>query len=128
MLLTHCKKTILSILLLAALSMTLPAQEPAELSAYLKGGNAAAIAEYFDKRVVIEIGGQSNNYSGEQGEVILKNFLSKFSSRNFSTLHKGVSQGNAQYVVGNLQTNQGTYRTSIYINNQKIQEIRFEKD
>jgi hypothetical protein len=104
------------------------AQEPTELAAALKAGNAGKIAEYFDKRVVIDIDGQSNNYSSEQGEVILKNFLTKFSSRNFSTLHKGVSQGNAQYMVGNLQTNQGAYRTSIYINNQKIQEIRFEKD
>ena len=128
MLLTHCKKTVCSILLFLAMSWMINAQEPAELAAALKAGNAGAIAEYFDKRVVTDIDGQSNNYSSEQGEVILKNFLTKFSTRSFSTLHKGVSQGNSQYMVGNLQTNQGTFRTSIYINNQKIQEIRFEKD
>jgi hypothetical protein len=128
MLLSYFKKTFMLMLLIPVLGGVTIAQEPAAIAAYLKAGNAKEIAQFFDKRVVIAIDGQSNNYSSQQGEIILKNFLSRFSSRNFSILHKGASQGNAQYMVGNLQTNQGVFRTSIYISSQTIQEIRFEKN
>lgn len=111
-----------------AVSLVSIAQDPNAIAASLRAGNAKDIAQHFDKRVVLAIDGQSNNYSSQQGEIILKNFLSRFSTRNFTILHKGTSQGNAQYMVGNLQTNQGTFRTSIYISNQTIQEIRFEKN
>lgn len=128
MLLSHFKKTLTLLLLVMAVSLVSIAQDPNAIAASLRAGNAKDIAQHFDKRVVLAIDGQSNNYSSQQGEIILKNFLSRFSTRNFTILHKGTSQGNAQYMVGNLQTNQGTFRTSIYISNQTIQEIRFEKN
>ena len=98
----------------------------------LKNGNANAIAKNFDKRVDITIDDNADNYSSTQAEVILKGFLHKFSSRDFTLVHKGNSNDAAQYAIGNLKTNAGSYRTYIFIkktnNTNYIQEIRFEKE
>ncbi len=98
----------------------------------LKSGNAAAIAKNFDKRVDITIDENADNYSSEQAEMILKSFLSKYSNRDFSVVHKGVSQDGAQYVIGSLKTHSGNFRTYIYVKKSDgvnyIQEIRFEKE
>lgn len=102
------------------------------LPSALKSGNASAISKNFDKRVDITIEDNADNYSNVQAEMILKNFLEKFSVRNFSVLHKGTSPDGAQYTIGSLKTNAGTYRTYIYIKKSDginyIQEIRFEKE
>lgn len=102
------------------------------IPAALKAGNASVIAKNFDKRVDITIDENSDNYSNIQAEMILKNFLEKFSSRNFTVLHKGNSANGAQYTIGNLKTNLGSYRTYIYIKKSEnvsyIQEMRFEKE
>lgn len=98
----------------------------------LKSGNITAISKNFDKRIDITIDDNSDNYSKDQAEVILKDFLSKFSTRDFTIIHKGSSPNGAQYVVGNLKTNKGAYRTYIYVKNTDgvnyVQEIRFEKE
>lgn len=98
----------------------------------IKAGNATELAKNFYKRVDITINDVADNYSSTQGEMILKSFLSKFSSRDFSIVHKGNSPDGAQYIIGNLKTNSGSFRTYIYIkktnNVNYIQEIRFEKE
>ena len=98
----------------------------------LKTANATALAKNFDKRVDITIDENADNYSSEQAEMILKSFLSKFSFREFSILHKGTSPDGAQYIIGSLKTNAGSYRTYIYIKKSDgvnyTQEIRFEKE
>jgi hypothetical protein len=98
----------------------------------LKTANATALAKNFDKRVDITIDENADNYSSEQAEMILKGFLSKFSYREFSILHKGTSPDGAQYIIGNLKTNLGSFRTYIYIKKSDgvnyTQEIRFEKE
>jgi hypothetical protein len=98
----------------------------------LRTGNANALAKNFDKRVDITIDENADNYSSEQAEMILKSFLGKFSFREFSILHKGTSPDGAQYIIGSLKTNAGSYRTYIYIKKSDgvnyTQEIRFEKE
>ncbi len=98
----------------------------------LKMGNASMIAKNFDKRVDITIEDNADNYSSVQAEMILKNFLGKFLFREFTILHKGTSPDGAQYTIGSLKTNAGSYRTYIYIKKSDgtnyIQEIRFEKE
>ncbi len=102
------------------------------IPAAIKNGNANAIAKNFDKRVDITIDENSDNYSSAQAEVILKGFLGKFSNRDFTIVHKGASTDAAQYAIGNMKTNAGSYRTYIFIkksnNLNLIQEIRFEKE
>lgn len=110
-----------------------PAQDVvSSIPAAIKTGNASAIAKNFDKRVDITIDENADNYSSEQAEMILKSFLGKFSSREFSVVHKGNSTDGAQYIIGSLKTNSGSFRTYIYVkkadSGSYIQEIRFEKE
>lgn len=102
------------------------------IPAALKTANASSIAKNFDKRVDITIDENADNYSREQAEMILKSFLGKFSSRDFSVVHKGNSTDGAQYIIGSLKTNTGNFRTYIYVKKSDgvnyIQEIRFEKE
>lgn len=124
----------LSVLTLSLLfSLSVVAQDVFTVfPAALKSGNITAISKNFDKRIDITIDDNSDNYSKDQAEVILKDFLSKFSTREFTVIHKGASPNGAQYVVGNLKTNKGAYRTYIYVKNTDgvnyVQEIRFEKE
>ena len=104
----------------------------ASIPSALKAGNASSIAKNFDKRVDITIEDNADNYSSVQAEMILKSFLAKISFRDFTVLHKGTSPDGAQYTIGSLKTNAGSYRTYIYIKKldgiNYIQEIRFEKE
>lgn len=114
-------------------SLLVQAQEVIpSVAAALKSGNAAQIAKNFDKRVDITIDDNADNYSNTQAEMILKGFLGKFSYRDFTVIHKGTSPDGAQYTIGSLKTNAGSYRTYIYVKKsggvQFIQEIRFEKE
>ncbi|MBK7138863.1 MAG: DUF4783 domain-containing protein [Bacteroidetes bacterium] len=97
----------------------------------IKAGNSKDIAKFFDKRVEVKIESSSNNYGADQAEMIVKDFLNKFSSRTFSVIHNGTSGGNAQFFIGSMQTNLGSYRVYIYLKNvmgtNLIQEIRFER-
>ncbi|MEN9446844.1 MAG: hypothetical protein RJA25_133 [Bacteroidota bacterium] len=98
----------------------------------IKLANASVLAKNFDKRVDITINESADNYSREQGEIIIKNFLNKFSSRDFSVVHKGNSPDGSQYLIGSFKTNAGNFRTYFYIKKSDtgnfIQEIRFEKE
>ena len=102
------------------------------ISNAIKAGNSKEIAKYFDKRVEVKIEMTSNNYGADQAEVIVRDFLNKFTTRNFTIVHKGTSDGNAQFFIGSMSTNMGNYRVYIYIKNNMgqnlIQEIRFERD
>ena len=95
----------------------------------LKNGNAAEIARYFDNTVEITLPGKSNSYSKSQGELILSDFFSNNSVKNFSIIHQGENAG-SQYCIGTLVTKTASFRTTIYMkqkgDKQTLQEIRFE--
>ena len=95
----------------------------------LKKGNSSGIARFFDNRVDISLPNKTDNYSKNQGELILKEFFNNNPVRNFELKHKGEIKG-AQFCIGSLQTTNGIFRTKIYMrkkgNADVIQEIAFE--
>ncbi|MEO8567549.1 MAG: DUF4783 domain-containing protein [Ginsengibacter sp.] len=96
----------------------------------IKSGNASEISKFFDNTVEITFPGKSNSYSKSQAELVLRDFFSKNPAKNFKIIHKSDNEG-SQYCIGNLETINGTFRTTIYLRqkgeNQVIQELRFEK-
>lgn len=102
----------------------------AEITGSLKSGNASSTAKYFDNTVDINLPGKSNSYSKKQGELVLREFFSGNTVKDFSVIHKSESS-TSQYFIGNLNTNNGVFRTTVYLkqkgDKQIIQEIRFEK-
>lgn len=101
-----------------------------EVVSAIKAGNSAGVAKYFDNTVEISLPGKSNSYSKSQAELVLHDFFAANEVKDFEVLHKSDSPG-SQYCIGNLQTNNGTFRTTIFIkrtgNKDLVQELRFEK-
>lgn len=95
----------------------------------LRRGNVQGISKYFDTRVDISLPDKAENYSKNQGELILKEFFSNNRVTGFSLKHRGEIKG-AQFCIGSLQTSNGSFRTKIYMRKKGgsdvIQEIAFE--
>lgn len=95
-----------------------------------KNGNATEIAAFFDTSVEIVISGKSTTNNKKKGEELLRNFFKEAGVKSFEVIHKSGS-ASAQYYIGNLSTNSGVYRTTIFMkqkdNKNLLQEIRFEK-
>ena len=57
-------------------------------------------------------------------------FLTSIEVKDFEVLHKSDNPG-SQYCIGNLQTSNGTFRTTIFMkqkgDKELVQELRFEK-
>lgn len=96
----------------------------------LKSGNAKEVAKYFDSTVEITLPEKSNSYSKSQAQLVLKEFFKSINVKGFEVIHQSENAG-SQYCIGNLKTDMGPYRTTIYMKQkgekQLIQELRFEK-
>lgn len=98
----------------------------------LKSGNANMLSRYFDSRVDITLPERSDNYSRSQAEMILKDFFNNNGGvKNFELKHRGENNG-ANYVIGLLMTNNGRYRTTLFMkqkgDKQLLQEMRFQQE
>ena len=96
----------------------------------IKSGNSGEVAKYFDNTVEITLPEKSSSYSKSQAEIVLHDFFSVNSVKKFEVIHQSENSG-SQYCIGNLTTNNGVFRTTIYMkqkgNEQVIQELRFER-
>lgn len=98
----------------------------------LKSGNASLLSRYFDNRIDITLPERSDNYSRSQAEMILKNFFNNNGGvTNFELRHKSENSG-ANYLIGMLLTNNGRYRTTLFMKQkgekQLLQEVRFQQE
>ncbi len=107
------------------------AQSFDNLTAAFKKGDASAIAKHFDGNVVITIKNAGTPYSRSQAEIVLKNFFTSHTPKNFTLDKQGNSAEGSKYFIGMLNTSAGNFRTYIHAkaanNNLVIQEIRFEE-
>jgi len=96
----------------------------------IKSGNSAEVSKYFDNTVELSLPEKSNSYSKSQAELVLHDFFATNGVTDFEVLHKSDTPG-SQYCIGNLQTNNGTFRTTIFMKQKGektlVQELRFEK-
>lgn len=99
---------------------------------YIQSGNTKELAKYFNKRIDVTINQTGNNYSSDQAELIIKNFLSAIPNKEFTILQKGSTEYNTRFIVGILKSKNEKYKTYILLKPfQKIlfiQDIRFEKE
>jgi hypothetical protein len=100
-----------------------------EVITAMKVGNSADIAKFFDNTVDLNMPDKSNSYSKSQAELVLKDFFSANTVKNFEVIHKGENSG-SQYCIGTLVTKSGSYRTTIFMkqkgDKQVLQGITFE--
>lgn len=112
------------------ISNQLKAQVPDEIIQSLKTGDSKTLSEYFNQNVEMVVLENDNVYSKAQAQQIVSKFFSNNSPENFIVIHQGGKEG-AQYVIGNLATNKGTFRVYFLLkkNNGKdyIHQLRIEE-
>ena len=123
-------KKIILYIIVAGLFSSFTAISFTEVLNAIKSGNAKEVAQYFDNTVEITFPGKSNSYSKSQAELVLNDFFNSNNVKNFEIIHKSENIS-SQYCIGNLNTNNGSFRTTIYMkqkgDRQVVQELRFEK-
>lgn len=118
---------------LLILSVATFAQSVTEITGALKRGDADALARYMDQDVEIALPGQDDMVSKSEAVAALRRFFSAHRVKGFSEMHQGRSKGqDSQYVIGNLNTDKGSFRVYVYMKSKNggvaIQEIRFDKE
>ena len=81
-----------------------------------KTNKATDVAKFFDNNVEISFDGTTNNYTRNQAETVLIQFLLKSPARNFEVIHQS-DNGSSAYCIGNLSTSAGIFRTTIFLKN-----------
>lgn len=118
------------VFIILSINSNLLAQIPSDIIYAIKTGNTSKLITFFYEEVELAINEKEGNYSLAQAEVVLKEFFSKNKPESFEIKHDG-TQGELNFIVGELLTNNGKYRTYIYskiVNNKKhIYQLRFEQ-
>jgi hypothetical protein len=127
------KKLLLSLFIISGFiifSNQLKAQVPDEIIQSLKTGDSKALSEYFNQNVEMVVLENDNVYSKAQAQQIVNKFFSNNTPESFNVIHSGGKEG-AQYVIGNLVTNKGSFRVYFLLkkNNGKdyIHQLRIEE-
>lgn len=106
--------------------------EAQDFSQAFRTGNFRVISSSFNNNIELNILGNEGFYSKMQAEQILKDFMSKNTPVNYAQKHQGVAKDGSQYQIGILETQNGVFRTYIYLQklgeNQVIKELRIEKN
>jgi len=112
-------------------SASAPGDIPQSMMDALKSGNAVELSKFFNTSIELAIPGQTDIYSSQQAELIVKDFFAKHVPTNFVILHKGGKEG-SQYAIGNLTTSTGNFRVTLLIkqreNKPYIHQLRFEEE
>jgi hypothetical protein len=97
----------------------------------IRNGNITAMSKYFDKVIAITMPTSQSSYSKTQAEIILKDFFTKNTVKDFTIMQSGASGTNSKYAIGKLITSGGNFQTYVLLKLKEdlylIQEIRFEK-
>lgn len=112
-------------------SASAPGDIPQGMVDALKSGNSVELSKFFNTSIELAIPGQTDIYSSQQAELIVKNFFAKHVPSNFVILHKGGKEG-SQYAIGNLITSTGNFRVTLLIKQREskpyIHQLRFEEE
>jgi hypothetical protein len=126
------KKLFITLVLGVSIISVLMADIYTDINSSMKSGNYKTIANYFNSSIELNIPGADGLYSKAQAELLMKDFFTKNTPKNYTVKHDGVSQDGSKYSIGTLETNSGSYRTYYYLKNNAgsflIKELRIEKD
>lgn len=103
-----------------------------QIASALSSGNADALAEYFGSEVQLGYLDDEMILSAAGAKSKLRKIFASNKPISFTPRHKGGSQANrGNYMIGNLLTEQLSYRVFVYTESNStrttISEIRFEE-
>lgn len=106
------------------------AQIPDEIILSFKNGNSKTLADYFNQNIELVVLEDDNVYSKAQAQQIVGKFFGNNKPESFTVIHQGGKE-DAKYVIGNLKTNNGSFRIYFLLKTsaQKnyIHQLRIEK-
>lgn len=79
-----------------------------------QSGNASTLASHFADEVELSILDDDDVYSKAQAKQVMQKFFASNKPSSFSKQHEGKSPSGANYCIGTLTTNNGSYRVSIH--------------
>jgi hypothetical protein len=124
-------RTFIVLFLSLAVSVTAYSQKAVdEIGTAIGIGNVNGISRFIDDAVILTIDGTQATYSKSQAEMVLRNFFSKNSPKDYHADHSSGSKS-CSYAIGSFVAATGNYRTYISVRkkdgNTYIQEIRIER-
>ncbi len=126
-------KKVILLLSFLGIVVSLAGQSVETITRALKSGDAKALIPYLDSNVEIAVPGKEDILPKDEAVAVLDNFFLKNRPQHFSEMHQGRSKGqDSKYIIGNLNTANGTFRVYIYMKNQNgqfaIQELRIDRE
>lgn len=118
------------IILLVALvfgATTLKAQNTAQIKSSLQKGNATELAQHFADNLDLTLLNDDNSYSKADAIQRVQSFFQQYRPTDFAVKHEGTAPNGSKFVIGTLNTASGSFRTSIVIRQNQIQELSIEK-
>ncbi len=102
-----------------------------DVTALLKAANTKDLAKYLAPSVEVTILTEENTYTRAQTEVALTEFFSKHNPASVKIVHRLTSNPNYRFAVIVLNTDKGSFRTSVSFNKNAagkflLSEIRIE--
>jgi len=101
-----------------------------EISNAFAKGDAAAIVAHFQADVDMTVLDEEDVYSPEEARKVLRKFFVEHKPAGFKVKHEGTSKLNDQYRIGDLTTENGSFRVTFFLkgksNVMKIEQLRIE--
>ena len=95
----------------------------------LAKGDAVGLGQYFASEVTIAVPSKEEDFSKKEAIKVLSQFFIANPPQSFVVKHNGLSpKGSAQFHIGHLKTEKGSFRTTLMIQKELIQEMRFDKE
>ncbi len=128
-------KSLIFVLLLVIISLNSAAQDqakiPSEIAVAMKTGNSAELSKFMNPTVGLLLLENEDFYKKNVAETILKDFFNEYHVKDFTIRHQG-AKNDAQYAIGNLETEKGNFRVYILLKKVGqellIHQIRIEPD
>ena len=124
-------KTLLMTCLLA--SFLVAGDDINQIGRAIGSGDVAGLLAHVDGELELSILDEEDVYSKANATTRLAEFFQKFTPSTFNQVHQGSSKADdAEYVIGNLVTNKGSFRVYIYVAKKGdrvvLQELRFDRE
>ena len=125
------KKLLIAICFITASFMSM-AQDYKGISDAFRGGNASALAAYFQTNLEYSDGGRSEELERSEVERRIKRFFQDHEPTDFDIVHKGVSASDVHYCIAELKANSGDFRITLYLHpsekTYRIKSIEIESE
>lgn len=94
----------------------------------LQKGNSIELAKHFAEKLSVKIINDEDLLSKSQAQAMINDFFINHKVKTYHNSHYSIVNGDQQFMIGTLETNNGLYRISILIRGNVISQFRIENN